>query len=602
MAQRIPERKDIPDEHKWNLDSLFSSDTLWDEVFSEVERKLDSYAGYKGRLGESAALFKEAMEFHLSLIRKIEGLYGFAHLKNDEDKSDQKYSGMYQRALNLYTRASEVSSFITPEIQSVPDDMIKSFIEEESLREYAFFLEKVLRYKPHTRSEEVERILSMSKEVADAPSQVFSQLDNVDMRFGTISDNRGEEIELSHGNFSTFLINPNREVRKEAFFQYYKSYENHKHTIAATLSHSVRKDIFYSRVRGFESSLSAALFGDNISESVYNNLIERVKQNLGPLFKYLDFRQKALGLDDLHFYDTYVPIIGEIEFHMSYDEAVDICVTALSPLGSEYTSILEEGLKGGWVDRYENRGKRSGAYSSGTYDSQPYILMNYEENNINSLFTLIHEAGHSMHSYYSNGHQPYIDHSYTIFVAEVASTFNENLLSRYLLSIYKDNPRMEAYIVNREIDNIRGTLFRQTMFAEFEKVIHETAESNTPLTLETLTTTYRELLDVYFGESMVIDNVLALECLRIPHFYTSYYVYKYATGISAAIALAGGVAEGDASARDNYLNFLKLGGSKFPLDELIEAGIDLSSPAPVESCISYFGNLVDRLIVDFSRL
>jgi oligoendopeptidase F len=592
----IPERKEIPEEHRWVLTALFETDDQWEELFIEVEKELENYKTYNGHLKESVTVFKEAVEFHLGLLRRIERLYTYAHLKSDEDKSDQFYLGLHQRAVNLYTRVSETASFMTPEIQSIPDEIINQYLEDESLKEFTFYLEKILRYKPHTRNEAEEQILAMSGEIANAPSQVFGQLDNVDLKFGTITDESGKEVELSHGNFNTFLINTDRKIRKKAFFQYYQAYQDHQHTLAATLTHSVKKDLFYSRVRNFENCRISALFSDNVEETVYDNLIETVKKNLEPLFKYLNFRKKVLGLKNLHFYDTYVPIIEDVDFRMPYEEAVDVGVKAVAPLGEEYGQILKDGLLGGWVDRYENRGKRSGAYSSGCYDSPPYILLNYEENNINSLYTLIHEAGHSMHSYYSKKYQPYVDHDYTIFVAEVASTFNEDLLSRYLLEFYQDNPKMKAYILNREIDNIRATLFRQTMFAEFEKITHDIVEANDPLTLDVMTETYRKLLETYFGDTLALDPELSLECFRIPHFYSAFYVYKYATGVSASIALAEKAVGGGETARQAYLNFLKLGGSKFPLDELLDAGVDLQSPQPVERAIQHFGQLVDQLI------
>jgi oligoendopeptidase F len=439
----------------------------------------------------------------------------------------------------------------------------------------------------------------MSREMADAAFQIFGQLDNVDLNFSFLTDDTGREVELSHGNFTTFLMSPNRETRKKAFFKYYQAYKNHQHTLAATLTSSLKKDLFYSRARRFENCRAAALFDDNIPDTVYDNLIETVKNNLDPLFKYFNFRKHALGLDELHFYDTHVAVVRDIDFHMPYETAVDVCVAAMEPLGREYTTILREGLLGGWVDRYENRGKRSGAYSSGCYDSPPYILLNYEENNINSLYTLIHEAGHAMHSLYSNRNRPYVDHEYTIFVAEVASTFNEDLLSRHLLQFYQDDPKMKMYILNRKIDNIRATLFRQTMFAEFEKIIHNLIETNRPLTLDVLRYKYRELLEIYFGKTMVLDPELELECLRIPHFYAAFYVYKYATGVSAAIALAENVVREGRPAREAYLSFLKLGGSKFPLEELLDAGVDMRAVTPIQRTINHFGSLVDQLEADY---
>ena len=593
--KEIPERKDIQPGDKWDLSPMFADDGSWETLYRSLEGRIASYADFRGTMSRSLEQFRDTIGFDISVSRDLEKLYTYAHLKSDEEKSNQFYLAMYQKSVNLYTRISEASSFITPEIQSMDESLVKNFMNDASMKDYRFYLEKILRFRPHTRTHEIEEILAMSGEVGHAPSQIFSQLDNADIRFGKIRDAEGREIELSHGNFSTFLQSTDREIRKNAFLQYYRSYEQLKYTIAETLSHSNKKDIFYSRVRNFSGSRESSLFPDNMPLSVYDNLVETVRKNTAPLFKYLEFRKKALGLDELHFYDTYVPIAGDVKFSMSYEEAVETCIAALAPLGDEYTLILREGLLGGWVDRYENRGKRSGAYSSGCYDSPPYILLNYEETNINSLYTLIHEAGHSMHSYYSKKNQPYINADYTIFVAEVASTFNETLLSRYLLDKYRDDPKMTVYILNREIDNIRATLYRQTMFAEFEKRTHEIAERNEPLTLDVIRMEYFRLLQAYFGDSLVIDDELTLECLRIPHFYSAFYVYKYATGISAAIALAHKVLSGGSESCGAYLNFLKLGGSMYPLDELRLAGVDMSSPGPVESAIGHFSALVDRL-------
>ncbi|MBW1962110.1 MAG: oligoendopeptidase F [Deltaproteobacteria bacterium] len=598
----IPRREDIQDGHKWDLSPLFSSDTQWNAVYQEIEKKMASYATYKGRMAQSLSVFKNAIEFHLWMQRKIETLHTYAHLKSDEDRSNQLYLGLFQRAVSLLTRVAESSSFLVPEIQSIPEDIIKSYLQDESLSRYRFYIQKILRHKPHTHDEKIEQILALSQDVTQAPSQVFGQLDNVDLKFGTLKDESGREVELSHGNFLTFLMNPDRDIRKKAFYQYYRAYDDHKNTIATTHFYSIKKDHFYARVRNFENCRAAALFGDDVSEKVYDNLIETVKENLEPLFEYLRFRKQALGLRALHPYDIYVPIVGDIEFNMSYEEAVNVIEAAMSPLGESYTRVLKEGLLGGWVDRYESRGKRSGAYSSGCYDSPPYILLNYDDRNINSLYTLAHEAGHSMHSYYSKQHQPYVDYEYTIFVAEVTSTFNENLLTRYLLTLHEDNPRMKAFILNREIDNIRATLIRQSMFAEFENITHHMVEENQPLTLEVIRDQYRGLLELYFGDIMIIDAELELECLRIPHFYSAFYVYKYATGVSAAIALADKVIREGEEARNAYLDFLKLGGSKFPLDELMTAGVDMRTPEPVQRALDHFKNLVDQFIQVYKSL
>ena len=601
-TRTIPERKDIPPDHQWDLAPLFSADDAWQSLFDQLESDLSGYEPFRGHLGESPETLAAAITFDLDLSRRLERLYTYAHLKNDEDKSNQTYLAMYQRAVSLYTRASELSSFMRPEIMAIPEETMQAFLDGDALDAYRFYLEKMLRHRPHTLTEPMEEMLAMSREMAQTASQVFGQLDNVDLSFGTIVDETGAETELSHGNFTTFLQHADRSVRRQAFFQYYAAYEAHKNTIAAALGGSIKADLFYTRNRRHPSCREAALFGDDIPLAVYDNLLETVKGNQGPLFHYLDFRRDALKLDELHFYDTYVPIVGDVAFDMPYDEAVETCINALAPLGSAYTDVLAKGLSQGWVDRYENKGKRSGAYSSGCYDSPPYILMNYDRANINSLYTLIHEAGHSMHTYLSCRHQPYVYHGYTIFVAEVASTFNETLLSAHLLQRYQDDPRMRAYILNREIDNIRGTLFRQSMFAEFELRTHAMVEAHEPLTLEALTDTYRELLAVHFGDHLVIDDALTLECLRIPHFYSAFYVYKYATGISAAIALANRVMQGGEEACNDYLRFLSLGGSRFPLDELLEAGVDMRSPEPVAAAIAHFGRLVDNLQTVYESL
>jgi len=594
--KKISKREEIKIQDQWDLKTLFKKDQDWESLYLKIEKEIKKYDSFRGKLGSSFKKFKAALDFDLFISRKIEALYTYAHLKSDQDKSNQFYLGLYEKARNLYGRVSELSSFMVPEIQALPGSKFNSFLENPDLKEYQFFLKKIIRYKPHTSSPEVEKIMAMSSEISQTASVVFNQLDNVDLKFGMLEDEEQRKIELSHANFNSFLINKSRKVRAQAFRQYYQAYQQHQHTMAATLASSVKKDFFYAKSRKFKTCREAALFSDKINLKVYDNLLVTVKRNLNPFYKYLGFRKKVLKVKELHFYDTYVPLVKEIDFKMSYQEAVQVCLKALAPLGEEYITILKKGLEGGWVDKYENIGKRSGAYSSGCYDSPPYILLNYDENNINSLYTLIHEAGHSMHSYYAQKNQFYLNYNYTIFVAEVASTFNETLLSKYLLDFYKEDKNMVSYILNREIDNIRGTLFRQTMFAEFEKNIHEIVEQNKPLTLEVLLKEYQDLLKLYLGPSVKIDKELLLECLRIPHFYSAFYVYKYATGISAAIALANQVLTKGWAAREKYLSFLKSGGSKFPLEQLKEAGVNMSSPKPIEEALKYFADLVKTFI------
>ncbi|MFZ7128546.1 MAG: oligoendopeptidase F [Desulfobacterales bacterium] len=594
-ARMIPDRNDIPVEDRWDLTPLFRDDAEWETLFGEVESLLDRYEEHKGRLGESAESLCAAITFDLEVSRKIDRLYTYAHLKSDEDQGNQAFLALHERAVRLATRASEISSFIRPEIMEIPEERIRSFMDRECLLPYRFHLEKILRYRDHTRTSPEESLLAASREMAQTAGQIFRQLDNVDLQFGTTMDESGEVVELSHGNFITFLQHRDREIRKKVFFQYYDGYHRHRHTLSAALAGAVKADLFYARARRFPTCRAAALFSDPMPESVYDNLVRTVRGGLPVLFRYLSLRKRALKLPDLHFYDTYVPVAGTTDFRMHYEEAVEVCATALAPLGDAYTRQVKAGLLGGWVDRYENRGKRSGAYSSGCYDSPPYILLNYDPANIGSLYTLIHEAGHSMHSHLAKSRQPYVYHGYTIFVAEVASTFNEILLSRHLLDRFADDPGMTAYILNREIDNIRATLFRQTMFAEFEARIHDLVENSKPLTLEQITGIYRALLGDYFGGELVIDAPLCLECLRIPHFYSAFYVYKYATGISAAIALARRVMDGEPGATDDYLRFLGLGGSRYPLEQLMEAGVDMRDPGPVQAAIDHFDRRVHQL-------
>jgi len=414
------------------------------------------------------------------------------------------------------------------------------------------------------------------------------------MKFGTVTDEKGERIELSNATFGQLLVSPKRRVRRNAFHQYYHQFAAHKNTLAATLSGSILTDVYYARARRYPSSLDAALFPDNVPRSVYENLIATVRSQLPSVHRYYEVRRRKMHLKQLHFYDTYVPILSELRTHRNWDQAVDLTVRALEPLGSEYCSVLEQGLRGRWCDRYPNAGKQSGAFSCGTYDADPYILMNYKPDVPDDLFTLAHEAGHSMHSYYSAKHQPYLYYDYTIFVAEVASTFNEQLVGTYLL----ENARCDeerAYLINRELDAMRATLVRQTMFAEFEKTTHEMAEAGEPLTVQAFEDVYGGLLKDYLGPAMVIDDELRLECLRIPHFYRAYYVYKYATGMSAAIALSQRVLRGGKRALHDYLRFLKSGCSKEPLPLLQDAGVDMTQPEPIETALRRFDQLVDEL-------
>jgi oligoendopeptidase F len=523
-----------------------------------------------------------------------EKLGGYAFLKTTEDQTNSTYQRMLGRFQHAATRAAQVASFFRPEVMAIPSAKMKTFLESKELRPYKLLLERILRYKKHTLGKKEEELLAMQGEMAQAASKAFRQLLDADMKFGVVKNEHGQQVELSNATFMQFLHSPKRSVRQAAFHQYYQQFTDHENTLAATLHGSVQKDVYYAKARGYDSSLTAALFPDNMPHSVYENLIASVRKNLPAVHGYYDVRRRKMKLKEIHHYDTYVPILSELEMRHTWNQAVKAVISALEPLGSEYCGALEAGLAGRWCDRYPNQGKQSGAFSSGTYAADPYILMNFKSEVLDDVFTLAHEAGHSMHTWHSARSQPFEYYDYVIFVAEVASTFNEQLLSQYLMERAKSD-RERAYLINREIDGIRGTIIRQTMFAEFEKITHELAESGEPLTVQALKDAYRKLLEAYFGPEFEIDPELALECLRIPHFYRAFYVYKYATGLSAAIALSERVLTGGQRELDDYLGFLKGGSSKYPLDLLRGAGVDMEQPAAVDTALRRFSDLVEEL-------
>ncbi len=590
-----PARDEVSVESQWDLTGLYSSVDDWNSDLAELEADIKGFAFFVGTLGESALKLKACLEFDMNFSRKLEKLYTFAHLKNDEDKTNSLHQGNYEKGMRLVNEASKASSFIRSEIMSIPEDRMQTFLADKDLEFYRFHLEQVLRYREHTLSEKEEALLAASGEMSRVTQDAFDMLDNVDLQLGTIEDEKGETISLTHANFQSLLQNYDRRIRQDAFHTYYKAYESHQYTYSSLLAGSIKKDLFYSRAKNFPSYRGKALFAEKIPVQVYDNLLESVHENMAPLYKYFDLRKRLLKLDELHMYDCGVPLVADMKWHMPFEQAVEEIRLALAPLGEEYVEEMTRGLSSDrWTDRYENKGKRSGAYSSGCYDSNPFILMNYREDNINSVYTLAHEAGHSMHSLYSRKNQPYLYSDYTIFVAEVASTFNEALLTRHFLS-QDIAPDMRIYLICREIDNFRGTLYRQTMFAEFEHQVYKAAESNEPLLLEFFKKIYRDLLECYFGPGVVLDDCLSLECFRIPHFYFSFYVYKYATGICAAYALADRVCSGGKAELNAYLGFLQAGGSKYPIDLLQSAGVDMLSPEPVRTALAKFSTLVDEL-------
>ncbi|KMP10644.1 oligoendopeptidase F [Candidatus Nitromaritima sp. SCGC AAA799-C22] len=588
-------RGEIAEEAKWDLSGLYAQEEQWQSDFEALEQDISGYEPFRGTLGDSSARIRACLEFDMAVSRKLEKLYTFAHLRNDEDKTHTLNQNNFETVVRLHTQIAQASSYIPSELMAIPEERMNGFLQDTELEFYKLHLERMLRFRSHTLSEKEEGLLASAAEMARASRDAFEMLDNADLKLGTVIDENGEETAITHGNFQSLMQNHDRRVRKEAFETFYTAYADHRYTYASLLSSSIKKDIFYARAKKYKSVREQALFSENIPVEVYDNLITAVHENLAPLRKYFALRKRILNLDELHVYDTSVPLVEDVHWHVGYEDSVTKILDALTPLGADYTETLRKGLmKDRWVDRYESKGKRSGAYSSGCYDSNPFILMNYREDNIHSMYTLAHEAGHSMHSHYSRQNQPYLYADYTIFVAEVASTFNEALLTRYLLS--QDIAQsMKIYLICREIDNFRGTLYRQTMFGEFEHQMYAAAENNQPMTLDTFREIYRKLLERYFGEETVLDDCLSLECFRIPHFYFSFYVYKYATGISAAYALADRVTAGGAEELNDYLNFLKGGGSEYPIDLLKRAGVDMTSPEPIGTALSKFSELVDQL-------
>ncbi len=593
-SKRLPLRSEVKVADTWDLGSLFPDDDAWEKSFQRYEKQIKGYDRYRGVLGESAETLAACLKFDSQFDRLGERLGVYAFLKTTEDQANSQYQRMQGRFENAATRGAEAASYIRPELLALPAERLEQLLQEKVMQPYRLLIQRLIRFQPHTLKESEEQLLAMQGEMAQVSGRAFRQLHDADLKFGFVTNEKGEKVELGNATYAQFLISPKRSVRRTAFHQYYQQFAAHENTLAATLSGSILKDVYYARVRRYPNALEAALFPDNVPRTVYENLIQAVRDHLPAVHRYFDVRRRKMRLKDLHHYDTYVPILSELEQRRSWKEAVQLVLRALEPLGSDYCGILSEGLQNRWCDRYPNQGKQSGAFSCGSFDANPYILMNFKPEVFDDVFTLAHEAGHSMHSYFSAKHQPFIYYNYTIFVAEVASTFNEQLLSAHMLASARDD-RQRAYLINRELDAVRGTIIRQTMFAEFEKITHEMAEAGEPLTVQALKDAYRALLAAYFGPDFAVDQELSLECLRIPHFYRAFYVYKYATGLSAAISLAQRVLGGGPRELDDYLGFLRAGCSQDPLDLLRGAGVDMESPQPVATALQRFSQLVQEL-------
>lgn len=592
---QVPTREQIPIEHTWDLSPLFESDEDWEKALRRFAEGLPALESTRGKVGCSPADLREVLELQKSLSLLAEKLGQYAGLRLAEDASNDTNLSRQARLDSLTTRAAELSAHIRPEIMAISDEDWPRFLNAAELSEWRESLIKVRRFRPHTLAASEERLLALAGEPLGGFDTAYSQLLNVDMNFGSATDDDGREHPLTQSTLSSFLLAKTPQVRERAFRQFYREITDHGHTLAALYAHSVKADVFWARARNHPTSREAALFPDAVPTSVYDNLIAEVRAGLPALQEYFELRRRVLNLPELHFYDTYVPLVPNIKKITPYEQAVHLVVDALQPLGKEYCAVLERGLTTDrWVDRYETKGKRSGAFSWGSYGGPPYIMMNYKDDVFGEVYTLAHEAGHSMHTWYSHRTQKWQDAHYTIFAAEVASTFNEELLTHHLLTT-TDDPAMRAYILCRQIDDIRSTLFRQTMFAEFELATHTLQEAGEALTLGSIRALYRKLLDAYLAPAVTVDSELELECLRIPHFYSAFYVYKYATGISAAIALSQRVLDGGDAEREQYLEFLKLGGLRFPLEALRAAGVDMTRPEPVRAAIALFKQRVGEL-------
>lgn len=593
MKSTIAKRSEIPAGDKWNLSSLYASEEAWEQDFATQEAGISRAGDMKAALGKSPEDFLKVLAAYADFLSLDERLGNYANLRVTEDEGDSGSRGRFSRYIGLATQAQAAWSWLVPAIQALSDTFVDACLKLPSFADYRVFLQKILRFKPHVLSEKEEKILALQLEASQVSQETFSILTNVDLDFGSVKTAEGLKP-LSQSSYISFMRNPDRTVRRRAYFKLYQTYEKHQNTIASLYAGSVKQDKFVAQVRDYPNARAMALFPDKVPETVYDNLISTIHANLPALHSYYSLRKKALRLDELRHYDVYAPLVAEQSTRHSYDEAVKIVTAALAPLGGEYVSTFRKGVLGGWVDRYENKGKRSGAFSSGCYSSDPFILLNYKEDVLSDVFTLAHEGGHSMHSWYSARNNPFMCYSYTIFEAEVASTFNEQLVFNYLYQNAGSDAE-KASLLSHHIDEILATLFRQTMFAEYEKIAHDMAESGQPLTVDSLRAEYRKLLEQYFGPEMKFETLSDLEGLRIPHFYNAFYVYKYATGVSASIALSQRVLKGGEKERSDYFAFLKSGGSRFPIEALKVAGVDMSSPEPVQLACDRFAAEVEQL-------
>lgn len=589
----VKKREEINLEDKWKLEKIYANEDVWEKDFNILKKESPKLREFAGKLNDKEEILKY-LELNEKVSRLGETLYVYAHMKSDEDTSNQKYQSYMNKIDAFMAEFASYGAFFVPEILALPDEFIKDLIKnDERFKIYEFMLMDILKEKPHILTKEMEELLALASDCLDAPSSIHNMLTNADMTFGNIKDEDGDEVELTEGNYSSFIKSKDRSVREAAFKRLFGEYKKFDNTLATTLTSSVKSFNFSARVRKYESPIEASLSPNDIPVSVYENAIKTINDNLSSLHRYVKIKKKLLGLEQMHMYDLYVPIIEVEKEKISFDEGVKLANEGLKPLGEEYLNLFNEGINSGWIDKYENKGKRGGAYSWGGYDTMPYVLLNYH-NELNDVSTLVHEMGHSLHSYYSRKTQPYYYAGYTLFCAEVASTTNEALLIHYLIEKEQDKKK-KLYLINQELEQIRTTVFRQLMFAEFELYTHNALNAGEALTAADYSAKWHELNANYFGPDMVVDEDIDMEWARIPHFYSDFYVYQYATGYAAASAFANAILEGKENAVEKYKGFLKAGGSKYPIDILKDAGVDMTTSEPLEATIHRFNELLDML-------
>ena len=600
-VKQLPKREELPENLTWDLTKIFSSDQEFDEKYLELSEELKQSEKHKGTLDQGASQFLNAIEFVLRVYRQTEVIYVYAHLKNDQDTGNTDYQALYARASSLFSKVSEAVSWFEPEILQLSDDQIWQYFKEEpKLEVYRHYIQQIVDNRAHVLSAEQESLLAGAGEIFDASSDTFAVLNNADLVFPTIEGENSEIVQLSHGVYGQLLESTDRRVREAAFKGLYSVYEQFRNTFASTLGTHIKGHNFKAKVRNYSSAREASLSNNHIPESVYDTLVDVVNKHLPLLHRYMELRKRLLEVEKLHMYDLYTPVLGEAPITFTYEEAKEKALEALKPMGEEYMAIVEKAFSERWIDVVENKGKRSGAYSSGSYDTNPYILLNWHDT-LDQLFTLVHEMGHSVHSYFTRSNQPYVYGDYSIFLAEIASTTNENILTEYLLETEKD-PRVRAYVLNHYLDGFKGTVFRQTQFAEFEHFMHTEDEKGVPLTSEYLSDSYGKLNTKYYGPAVEEDPEIKFEWSRIPHFYYNYYVFQYSTGFSAASALAKKILNQEPEALENYLAYLKAGNSDYPVEVMKKAGVDMTQAAYIEDAMSIFEQRLNELEELIDRL